>query len=91
MTLAQQACEITSNQVPAYLDTLAGAYAAGGRFNDAIATAQKAMELARSAGQTQLAAEIEARLQLYRGGRAYRQLQTPVPSQSTDVASPHSP
>jgi tetratricopeptide (TPR) repeat protein len=91
VTLAQRACELTGNRMATYVDTLAVAYAAAGQFSDAIATAQKAMELARSAGQTQLAGEIEARLQLYRGGRAYRQLQTPVGSQPTDVAGPHSP
>jgi hypothetical protein len=50
---------------------LATAYAAAGRFNDAIATAEKAIELARSAGQSQLVGEIQTRLQLYRGGQAY--------------------
>ena len=70
--LAQRACELTGNRLPAYLDTLAAAYAAAGRFDDAIATAQKAVELARSAGRTSLVKEIEPRLSLYRGGHAYR-------------------
>ena len=82
VSLAERACELTGNQVPAYLDTLAAAYAAAGRFNDAIATAQKGIELARSAGQPQVVSEMEAHLQLYRDGRAYRQLPTPVENQS---------
>ncbi|MGD0650696.1 MAG: tetratricopeptide repeat protein [Verrucomicrobiia bacterium] len=91
VTLAQQVCEITSNQVPAYLDTLAAAYAAVGRFNDAVATAQKAIELARAAVQPQVVTEIEGRLESYRSGHVYRQLRTPVRSQPVDVTSPHNP
>ena len=70
VTLAQRTCELTGNQVAEYLDTLATAYAAVGRFNDAVATAQKAAELARAAGQTQLVKEIEKRQELYRAGCA---------------------
>jgi tetratricopeptide (TPR) repeat protein len=72
VALAQHACELTGNRVPRHIDTLAAAYAAAGRFSEAIATAQKAIELARSTGQTQLVREIENRLQLYRDGRSYR-------------------
>jgi tetratricopeptide (TPR) repeat protein len=71
--LAERACALTGYQVPAYLDTLGAAYAAVGQFDEAIASAQKAIELGRSVGQPELVAEIEARLQLYRGGNAYRQ------------------
>jgi tetratricopeptide (TPR) repeat protein len=73
VTVAQRACELTGNGVTAYVDTLAIAYAAAGRFNDAIATAQKAIELARTAQQPQWVKEIEGRLELYRSGRAYRE------------------
>ena len=72
VTLAERACELTDNRVAGDLDTLAAADAAAGRVNEAIATAQKAIELARSAGQTQIVNEIETRLELYRAGRAYR-------------------
>jgi spermidine synthase len=91
VTLAERACELTGNSNANFLDTLAVAYAAAGRFNDAIATAQKAIELARSAGQSQLVAEIETRLQLYRGGQSYHQLPTPVRSQSGVEGSPQNP
>ncbi len=69
--LAESACKLTNNRVAAYLDTLAVAYAAAGRFNDAIATTQKAIESARAGGQPELAKQIESRLQLYRSGQAY--------------------
>ncbi len=73
VTLAERACELSGNRLPVRLDTLAAAYAAAGRFNDAVATAQKAVDLARSAGQPEIAKEIESRLKLYREGNAYRQ------------------
>jgi len=83
VALAERACDLTGHQVPGEVDTLAVAYAAAGRFNDAIATAEKAIDLARSAGQSQVVGEIQARLQLYRSGRAY--------SRSPDMTSPHNP
>jgi tetratricopeptide (TPR) repeat protein len=81
--LAQRACELSGNRVPGDLDTLAVAYAAVGRFDAAVATAQKAIDLARAVGQAELAQEIAARLELYRNGRAY--------SPSTGVTSPGNP
>ena len=72
VAVAQRACERSGNRAPGYLDTLAAAYAAAGRFDDAVATAEKAIDLARSAGQAGLVKEIEARLELYRRGHAYR-------------------
>jgi Flp pilus assembly protein TadD len=83
VTLAERAGELTNNREAEYLDTLAVAYAAAGRFNDAITTAQKAIGLAHSAGQTQIASEIETRLELYRAGRAYH-----APA---SVTGPHGP
>jgi tetratricopeptide (TPR) repeat protein len=71
--LAERACALGDYRVPEHLDTLAAAYAAVGRFDDAIATAQKAAELARTAGPTEAVEEIEGHLQLYREGKVYRQ------------------
>jgi tetratricopeptide (TPR) repeat protein len=72
VALAEQACELSGNQVPGYLDTLAITYAAAGRFNDAIATGEKAVTMARNAGRLQQAEEVEGRLKLYRTGQIYR-------------------
>ncbi|MBW1806178.1 MAG: tetratricopeptide repeat protein, partial [Deltaproteobacteria bacterium] len=55
---AEKACELTGYARPVLLNTLAAAYAAGGRFPEAVDTAQKAIALARSAGQEKLAEEI---------------------------------
>jgi protein O-mannosyl-transferase len=68
--LAKKASDSSGNQEPGYLDTLAVAYASAGRFSDAIAADEKAADLARAAGQSQLVDQIQARLQLYRGGHA---------------------
>ncbi|MGA2241790.1 MAG: tetratricopeptide repeat protein [Verrucomicrobiota bacterium] len=83
VTLAQRACKLTGNSDANCLDTLAVAYAAAGRFNDAVATTQKAIPLARSGGQAELVQKMEARLELYRGGHAYHP--------STDVTSQGNP
>jgi protein O-mannosyl-transferase len=71
VTLAQRACELTGNNDANSLDTLAVAYAATGRFDDAMATTQTAITLARAGGQAELLQKMEARLELYRGGQAY--------------------
>ncbi|HVM61485.1 MAG TPA: tetratricopeptide repeat protein [Verrucomicrobiae bacterium] len=73
VTLAERACELSTNREPSYLDTLAVAYAAAGRFKEAIVTGEKAEEVARADGQPQLTEKIETRLQLYRDGRVYRE------------------
>ena len=64
--LAQRACELTSYKNPSMLDTLATAYASQENFTKAIETLQKAIELASSAGQTQLLTEFQKRLKSYK-------------------------
>jgi tetratricopeptide (TPR) repeat protein len=68
-----RACKLSGDRVARYLDTLAAAYAAAGRFNDAKATAEKAIEVARAGNESSLAEKIEGRLQLYRNKHAYVQ------------------
>ncbi|MGA2324642.1 MAG: tetratricopeptide repeat protein [Sedimentisphaerales bacterium] len=70
--LAHHACELTDYNEPSYMDTLAVAYAAAGRFEDAVMTAQQAVDTAKSSGQEKLASEIQNRLELYQAGRPYR-------------------
>jgi tetratricopeptide (TPR) repeat protein len=71
--LAEKAAEISSRQVPAILNTLAAAYAEVGRFDDAIATATQAVELAKHANQTNLVAKIERALTLYKAHTPLRE------------------
>jgi len=69
--LASRACAITGNRVAGYLETLAMSYAAANRFDDAIKTAQDAIQVARSTGHPDVEQEIETRLNLYLHGRAH--------------------
>ncbi len=69
--LAERGCKLTANKNPRLLDTLAAAYAEGGRFDEAVKMAEMALELAKLSGQEQLAANISKRLELYKKGQAY--------------------
>jgi tetratricopeptide (TPR) repeat protein len=70
---AQQANELSGGKVPAILDTLGAAYAEQGNYQAAVAAAIRALELAKSANDTELAAQIEQRLERYRLQEPYRQ------------------
>jgi spermidine synthase len=71
--LAERAARLTGYRDPQVLDVLAAAYAEAGRFGDAIPAAAAALDLARGAGLTPLAVEIEGRLGLFRAGRPFRE------------------
>lgn len=71
--LAQRAARPTPVNDAVLLDTLAAAYAEAGRFDEAIATARKAVHLARTGKRDALADEIKSRLSLYRKRHPYRQ------------------
>ncbi len=49
------------------------AYAEAGRFDDAVATAPKAIDLAKAAGQTDLATRNAELLELYRARKPYHE------------------
>jgi len=66
--LARKANEISGGKNPFILHTLAAALAEAGRFSDATSTAQKAIELARAAGQQDLAEQLNGELQRYKAG-----------------------
>ena len=51
---------------------LAAAYAETGQFPQAVATAERALALAKSAGQTTLTVQLQSQLDLYRAGRPCR-------------------
>jgi len=70
---ALRACELTEHKNPVILDTLAAAYAAAGRFNDAIATAEQAINIVKASGRNDVINEIQNRVELYKAGRAYIQ------------------
>lgn len=68
---AQRACKETNYARPDLLDTLAVAYAADGRFGEAIRVADRALAMAEDERDSELAEEIEQKLRLYRSGHAY--------------------
>jgi tetratricopeptide (TPR) repeat protein len=69
--IAERAARLTEGQDPSVLDTLSAAYAATGRFGDAVRALSRAIEIARSRGDAELVAEFEPRLALYRARRPY--------------------
>jgi len=75
--LAEHACELTHDGKPVYLVTLAAAYAEAGRFPEAVATAEKAEQLATTAGSRKLAEKSRQLLELYRAGKPNRE---PIPA-----------
>lgn len=73
VALAERACELTRHRQPLFLGTLAAAYAEAGRFEDAVATAQKAIDLATAGGQPDLAARNAGLQKLYRAHQPYHE------------------
>ena len=75
--LAERACELTHYQTSIYIGTLAAAYAEAGRFDDAIATAQKACALAEKSGQQDLLQKNRELLAWYQKHQPYRETTKP--------------
>ncbi|ACG73886.1 Spermine synthase [Anaeromyxobacter sp. K] len=69
--LASRARSLTDGRDPAALETLAAAYAAAGRFGDAVAEQGRAVELLDRAGAAQ-AGDARATLARYRSGQPLR-------------------
>lgn len=74
ITLAERAVRLTRAERAVPLDVLAAAYAAAGRFEEAVETAQQAARLASAAGNRQLAGDINARLLDYQARRERREM-----------------
>jgi len=71
--LAEKLCKLTDFQQPLALDALAAAYAETGKFDKAIVTAQRALELALQLGPEEHVLGLKKRLKLYQTGHPYRQ------------------
>ena len=71
--LASHGVELTHQQDPMLLGTLAAAYAEAGDFNQAVTTEERAAGFARNHGNLQLAALLESRLALFQQHKAIRQ------------------
>jgi protein O-mannosyl-transferase len=66
--LAQQAERLSEGRNPVILGTLAAAYAEVGRFTDAVATAQQALQLANAQSNAALANALQQHIGLYQAG-----------------------
>jgi protein O-mannosyl-transferase len=71
--LAKRACQLTGFQDARMVGTLAAAFAEAGRFDEAVTTAQQAVDLATAAGDVAFAQVNRQLLQLYRAGRPYHE------------------
>ncbi|RKY04692.1 MAG: hypothetical protein DRP66_11405, partial [Planctomycetota bacterium] len=67
--VGQRACEVTDNKNARMLNSLSMAYTAAGRFDDAVSTAEKAIDVANSSGKKKLAEQISNRLLLLKAER----------------------
>jgi tetratricopeptide (TPR) repeat protein/mono/diheme cytochrome c family protein len=73
VSLAERAAELTGRREIHPLDVLAAAYAAAGRFRQAVETARAAVDRAVALDQVELATQIRRRLELYLQNRPYLQ------------------
>ncbi len=71
--LAEKLCKLQNYSHPLSLDALAAAYAEAGRFDEAVATAQKALNLALEHGPKELVPDLKERLHLFQAGHPYRE------------------
>ncbi|RZB36212.1 MAG: hypothetical protein SRB2_02371 [Desulfobacteraceae bacterium Eth-SRB2] len=74
--LAKKLCKTARYDQPLALDALAAAYAETGKFDQAVTSAKKALELALKQGHSELVLPLKKRLQLYQKGLPYRHTQS---------------
>jgi len=72
LELAQQAERLSGGTVPAILGTLAAAQAECGQFPEAVATAQRALELACAQTNSAQVHALRAQIELYRANTPLR-------------------
>lgn len=78
--IAKRVCEATQFKDPGLLDTLAVAYAETGQFDQAVETAQRAIELARkAAGSAITPGPMQGRLDLFQHRQPYREMEWVTP------------
>lgn len=75
VAIAEPLCRRTNYGEIGSLDALAAGYAESGRFDEAVETARRAVDVARAQGRSDLAAGILARSALYLARRPFHQTQ----------------
>jgi len=73
LTMAEKAKTLTAGQNAGVLDTLGAAYAQGGWFDMALSAARSGLKLACANKQTELAAALKRRIELYEKGTPVRE------------------
>jgi len=81
---AERACALTGYRETVMVGTLGAAYAEAGRFDDAVATAQKACALAEQQGKADLLQINQQLLELYRQHQPYREMTGPAAVEETN-------
>ena len=71
--LAERACQLTQFREPMFVGTLAAAYAEAGRFDDAVKTAEKAIDLATAMGQKGVADKNRQLIEWNRAGKPFHE------------------
>jgi Flp pilus assembly protein TadD len=72
VALARKTCELADWKQPQMIGTLAAAFAENGDFAQAIETARRAAQIAKSIGQKEIADRNEKLLELYQQKKPYR-------------------
>lgn len=70
---ARRACDMTQNRHPEPLQWLAAAYAETGDFDNAVKSAEQAIDLVGQSGNVSLRTALEQQLQLYREKKPFRE------------------
>lgn len=78
VVLAEKACRLTAFQDAQFIGTLAAAYAEAGRFEEAVATGEKAEQVALAAGQRSLAQRNRELVKNYRARVPWREPALPA-------------
>jgi tetratricopeptide (TPR) repeat protein len=88
LDLAERLCDATGSKVPEYLETLAAAYAAVGRYQDAVVAARKALAAVEpSPTQRELADVLRQHLAIYERHEPLRIATTGKPAKARDQRS----
>ena len=72
LELAQKSCELTNNNDPAFLDTLAMAYAEVGQFDIAIKTSELAINVANETNNSEIIKDIKNHIENYKNNQPIR-------------------
>jgi tetratricopeptide (TPR) repeat protein len=72
LALAQRANQLSGGRNPTVLKALAAAYADNGQFPDAVATAQRALQIAASQGNQRIAYSLQSQLKCYQINQPFR-------------------